>query len=515
MLVAAAVCAVAVGTAVVGRRAPAPNAVAVTADPAGPAPAAAAAARPAVDQQLPVPATDAASPATTGPEPLSTAPPVTPSSQPLGTAPPAAEPDWETLAQSVVELWAPDCGQAGSGTIIGGGRHVLTNSHVLHEDGDGPVCEVYVGFAHRFDVPPGDWQRADLIADDPVRDLAVVSFSGTPERLPAPLRVESDELALGDEITILGYPGFGQSQETLTFTSGTFSGTTTSAEGHRLLKTDALLDSGVSGGAVLDRHGRLIGVATGGFEGDGGTLGIAIPGTEVLRFLIENGVRPEPGSSASSAPAGTASGALPAVTFPEASVRDPRAEAADLERRRSVIGLFERLRVAAEHRSGYDRETLFDGWLYRSGLSTREWVLRDEQRANGTWFSAYDAAVVTDKAELDIDHLVPLAEAWESGGHLWTEATWTRYANDLGDPRSLIAVNASTNRGEGARDPAEWWPSDASYRCQYAVDWIAVKTRWDLAVDLAEHGALESRIEQCEPDQFDFDLPPLAASLSE
>ncbi len=215
------------------------------------------------------------------------------------------------------------------------------------------------------------------------------------------------------------------------------------------------------------------------------------------------------------APTGGDTAVLPPVTFPEASVRDPEAEAADLERRRSVIGLFERLRVAVEHQAGYDREALFDGWLYSGGLSTRELVLRQEQRGDGTWLSVYDAAVVTEAAELDIDHLVPLAEAWESGGHLWTEATWTRFANDLGDPRSLIAVSASTNRAKRSRDPGEWWPPSSSYRCQYAVDWIAVKSRWNLSVDAAERDALEEQIDQCAPSQFDFDPPQPAAGPRE
>ena len=117
---------------------------------------------------------------------------------------------------------------------------------------------------------------------------------------------------------------------------------------------------------------------------------------------------------------------------------------------------------------------------------------------------------MTDKAELDIDHLVPLAEAWESGGHLWAEAMWTRYANDLGDPRSLIAVSASTNRSKGARDPAEWWPPHSGYRCQYAVDWIAVKTRWDLAIDTAEQASIDAQLGQCTGADFSFAEPVLA-----
>ena len=415
--------------------------------------------------------------------------------------------DWERLAQSVVQLMAPDCEQAGSGTIIGVGRLVLTNSHVLHAGGDGPVCETYVGFTQRFDEPPGDWQLAELVADDLARDLAVVRLAGTPPGSYAPLPVARGQLALGDQLTILGYPGFGNTQDTLTFTSGRFSGTTTSAEGHRMLKTDALLDAGVSGGAVFDRHGRLIGVATGGYEGDGGTLGAVVPGAEVLRFLAEHGLQTETDAATSLGSGAPASPIFPDVAFPEASVRDLEAEAADLERRRSVVGLFERLRVEVEHRAGYDRDALVDGWLYRGGLSTRERVLRDEQHADGAWLSAYDATVVTDKGALDIDHLVPLAEAWESGGHEWTTETWTRFANDLGDPRSLIAVSASTNRSKGARDPAEWWPPDIGYRCQYAVDWIAVKTRWDLAVDSAEQTSLDAQLGQCTGASFDFAEP--------
>ena len=200
-------------------------------------------------------------------------------------------PDWERLAQSVVQLMAPDCEQAGSGTIIGDGQFVLTNSHVLHADGYGPVCEVYAGFTHRFDMSPDDWQLAELVADDLARDLAVVRLASASTGSHPPLRVARDELTLGDQLTILGYPGFGETQDTLTYTSGRFSGATTGAEGHRILKTDALLDSGVSGGAVFDHGGRLIGVATGGFEGEGGTLGAVIPGAEVLRFLAEHGLQ--------------------------------------------------------------------------------------------------------------------------------------------------------------------------------------------------------------------------------
>ena len=206
----------------------------------------------------------------------------------------------------------------------------------------------------------------------------------------------------------------------------------------------------------------------------------------------------------------TTPGASGGVTYPDASVRDPAVEAADRERRRIVIGLFERLRVESEHSDGYDRDALEVGWLYSDGESTRDRVLAAERLTDGTWLSAYDAVTVLDASDLDVDHMVPLAEAWRSGGHQWPIDTWTSYANDLGDPRSLIAVSSSTNRSKGARDPAQWWPPEAAYRCQYAADWVAVKTRWQLNVDTAERQALDSQLESCTGAEIDFAAPTSA-----
>lgn len=206
---------------------------------------------------------------------------------------------------------------------------------------------------------------------------------------------------------------------------------------------------------------------------------------------------------------GDESAIIPQVTFPEATVRDAETEAADLERRRSVIGLFERLLTETEHRGGYNRDAVFPGWLYSNGQSTRERVLADERRPDGTWNSAYDSTTVTSASDLDIDHLVPLAEAWESGGYAWSADTWTRFANDLGDARSLIAVSSSTNRSKGSRDPQDWWPPQSSYRCQYAADWIAVKVRWGLRADGAEQRSLDAQLASCTGAEFEFSLPIL------
>ncbi|MEV4420412.1 HNH endonuclease family protein [Patulibacter sp. NPDC049589] len=164
---------------------------------------------------------------------------------------------------------------------------------------------------------------------------------------------------------------------------------------------------------------------------------------------------------------------------------------------------------AAESRTGYER-TKFKLWVDadHDGCDTRREVLIAEATtaptvgsgcslAAGRWRSPYDDATWTDIADLDIDHVVPLAEAWDSGASAWTAAERESYANDLGDPRTLIAVTDNVNQAKGDQDPAEWEPPLASYRCTYVKDWVAVKLRWALKVDDAERTALASRAASC------------------
>jgi hypothetical protein len=105
---------------------------------------------------------------------------------------------------------------------------------------------------------------------------------------------------------------------------------------------------------------------------------------------------------------------------------------------------------------------------------------------SGKWVSAYDNKNVTKASTLDIDHMVPLKEAWESGAASWTDAERESFANDLGFAGSLIAVSASTNRSKGDKDPANWLPSNKALTCPYAISWIQVKYRWSLTADWKE-----------------------------
>ncbi|MFF7369787.1 hypothetical protein [Streptomyces tricolor] len=60
--------------------------------------------------------------------------------------------------------------------------------------------------------------------------------------------------------------------------------------------------------------------------------------------------------------------------------------------------------------------------------------------------------------DVDIDHMVPLGEAWDSGASAWTDAERRAYANDLDDERSLAAVRDSINQSKADRGPTEWMP---------------------------------------------------------
>ncbi len=114
----------------------------------------------------------------------------------------------------------------------------------------------------------------------------------------------------------------------------------------------------------------------------------------------------------------------------------------------------------------------------------------------GNWVSVYDDLTFTDPAKVDIDHMVPLANAWRSGAKEWDDAKRGDFANDLDRPQ-LFAVSASSNRAKGDQDPSTWTPPSRSYWCKYAEDWIAVKHYWQLTVTVAEKTALADMLGNC------------------
>ena len=122
---------------------------------------------------------------------------------------------------------------------------------------------------------------------------------------------------------------------------------------------------------------------------------------------------------------------------------------------------------------------------------------RECQVETGQWFGTFTATTVTEASKLDVDHLVPLANAHQSGGWAWTPERKEQYANNLEYPGHLIAVTAGANRSKGAKSPDEWRPPDGSYWCEYAVAWITVKQTWELTATPREAEALEEMLGTC------------------
>ncbi|MEE1802799.1 HNH endonuclease family protein [Streptomyces sp. NPDC101062] len=156
--------------------------------------------------------------------------------------------------------------------------------------------------------------------------------------------------------------------------------------------------------------------------------------------------------------------------------------------------------------SGYSRD-LFPHWITQSGAcNTREVVLKRDgtnvvqdsacAATSGTWHSVYDGATWTAASDVDIDHMVPLSEAWKSGASSWTTAQRQSFANDLTRPQ-LIAVTDNVNQSKGDKDPANWMPPLASYKCTYVRAWVQVKYYYNLKVDSAEKTALTSALSGC------------------
>ena len=171
----------------------------------------------------------------------------------------------------------------------------------------------------------------------------------------------------------------------------------------------------------------------------------------------------------------------------------------------SAIGVLQNIRVQNERGNGYVR-ALFEHWrdIDGDGCDAREQVLKRESVTlpqvdpysckviAGDWVSPYDGARWSDPTDIDIDHVVALKEAWDSGAWAWSSATRKAYANDTSDKRTLLAVTDNVNQRKSDKDPSNWTPPLKSYLCTYLGNWISVKARWNLSMDKSEWGRIKN-----------------------
>jgi hypothetical protein len=155
---------------------------------------------------------------------------------------------------------------------------------------------------------------------------------------------------------------------------------------------------------------------------------------------------------------------------------------------------------------GYSREK-FPHWDSQgSGCDTREVVLKragkdvradkDCKPTSGTWISVYDDETWTDPTDLDIDHMVPLGQAWASGAKTWPTEKREQFANDLVRPQ-LFAVTDNVNQQKSDKAPDQWKPPLVAFWCTYATDWIVVKHHYGLTVTEGEKTALTDMLRRC------------------
>ncbi|TFD50573.1 DUF1524 domain-containing protein [Cryobacterium frigoriphilum] len=193
---------------------------------------------------------------------------------------------------------------------------------------------------------------------------------------------------------------------------------------------------------------------------------------------------------------------LPLFVISSLAITSP-AVAAETSAQIPVTELFAEVGTASPVTSGYSRD-LFTHWIDADGdgCDTRQEVLIEESLvpvtfssgctvSSGEWYSWYDGATWTAPSDVDVDHFVPLSEAWQSGAHAWSADQRRAFANDLGLAVGLEAVTDNVNQSKGDRDPGAWLPPLADQSCRYVAEWVVVKYRWALTVDIDERAAMD------------------------
>jgi hypothetical protein len=177
--------------------------------------------------------------------------------------------------------------------------------------------------------------------------------------------------------------------------------------------------------------------------------------------------------------------------------------------------------------TGYSRDAFGQAWadVDHNGCDTRNDIMRRDLTAkvfqkgstcviaSGLLADPYSGSLMkflqgnTTSSLIQIDHVVPLANAWVSGAQAWPAARRLTYAND---PLVLLAVNGSLNSAKGAGDAATWLPPNRSDWCSYVARQIAVKAAYQLSVTAAEKVAMQKILGTCPMQK----LPQRSGDLS-
>ncbi|NUP73596.1 MAG: HNH endonuclease [Sinomonas sp.] len=165
-------------------------------------------------------------------------------------------------------------------------------------------------------------------------------------------------------------------------------------------------------------------------------------------------------------------------------------------------------------RTGYTRERFGQAWedVDRNGCDTRNDILARDLRsvifskssadcvvASGSLGDPYTGRFISfargdRSADVQIDHVVPLSDAWQKGAQQWSAERRLAFAND---PANLLAVDGPTNQLKGDSDLATWLPPSRSFRCEYAVRVVEIKAKYEIWMTDAEHRKAGELLSQC------------------
>lgn len=169
----------------------------------------------------------------------------------------------------------------------------------------------------------------------------------------------------------------------------------------------------------------------------------------------------------------------------------------------------------------YNRKLKFGRWINDSDnnncFDTRALVLiRDSDKEvlfksnnrcaveSGNWKDPYTGKTFTSSKDIQIDHVVPLKNAYMSGAYKWNFKTRCLYANYLGNDFHLLSVNATENMRKGDRSPDKYMPPNPGFTCTYIKDWLSIKFLWGLKMTLAESDAIKTLVQNsnCNLDEL-------------
>ncbi len=150
--------------------------------------------------------------------------------------------------------------------------------------------------------------------------------------------------------------------------------------------------------------------------------------------------------------------------------------------------------------------------LVRDSLTSVSYSSNGCTVAMGQWIDPYSGRTYSRSSDIQVDHFVPLKNAFISGASDWNAKRRCLYANFLGNEFHLLAVAGSENQRKSDRSPEGYMPPNSAYKCQYLAQWMKVKMIWQLNFSPSEKESIVSLVQEnhCDIKQFVFAANDLA-----